>query len=353
MDKGYLSEDWDKNALKQLNHDKINPVQLNRCAMPNISFTTALAIGTQSQRVASRDAGLFTWFWAKPNYSRQLRTELSRITIEDAKKFIQLLIKHQASPLFCEDAKNSAWACRLLDATAYPIIIAYITLAQHGADLPLEFKSQLEWRGAPIKSKSVYLADYAKRQHNRKIQDAAIKTLTTESSIEHRLTVYVQYAHYWLDLAKAIIADTTYKEDHFALDTHIATYFLHQAIRFYQHVLYLDQQDELPSPTDKIAWAKPLGEFLVGKTRVYVRQQLDDRWLKDYMTCLEELAPRDLAFHLNELLGQEKILFAKRLAHIKAAPESSTTHESDDDSQHTDGEPAPADLSPLITPRKH
>ncbi|GJM07090.1 MAG: hypothetical protein DHS20C10_08240 [marine bacterium B5-7] len=315
--------------------------------MPNVSFTTALAIGTQSQSGTSGDLGLFARFWEKPNYHAQL-SAVSAIYEEDAKKFLNLLTKKNASPCYLSsDNTTSAWEIAVTDSTAYVTVLAYIALSRDGASLPVDFDFKLERRALESQR-----CEYIYRQENRQAQDTALANLP-KLSPEGVVKTYVEHGHYWLDLTKAVIADATYKANHFVLDTHIAAYFLHQAVRFYQHALYSDQEGKLPSLTDKAAWAEPLGAFLGTKISIYLRGQFDKGWLQDYMACLEELAPRDIEFRLDKLLEQEKILFAQRRSQIKRLPEALTTRESDDDSQHTDDEVAPADTSSLRKLKKH
>ena len=65
------------------------------------------------------------------------------------------------------------------------------------------------------------------------------------------------------------------------------------------------------------------------------------------MACLEELAPRDIEFRLDELLEQEKVRFAQRRSHIQRLPEDLTARESDDDFQHAGDDATSADTSSL------
>ncbi len=344
-----LSVGWQKNTLNRLDYVRISAVQLDRCAMPSVMFTTALAIDTQSATFGG--AGLLTWFWSQPNYDEQLRG-LRRTATTDAKKFIDLLTKRQASLFYCKDSEPSCWESYLLSYWEYPIILAYIALAKDGGELPTRFDGSQKWQGPPNTDSNTFLKEYEQHQANRHPQDAALGDLP---NTPNRIETYVEHAHYWLNLAKAVIASGVYQTYHYVMHSHIAAYFFHQAVKYYQHALYLDQQDKLPSSTDKAAWAKPLGKFLNGTTRVYIRQQLDNRWLKDYMTCLKELAPRDIAFHLDKLLAKEEPLFAKKLTDIKADTGASSAPESDADSQDNDGKPLPADTPPqsTCTNRKH
>lgn len=302
--------------------------------MPNVMFTTALAIDTLDTP-RRRDASPFNWFCVKETPHAQLRKISYSISEENTKKFLKLLTKQCASPFYISPdspSKTTAWELAVTDDTAYVTVLAYVALSREGANLPVEFDFKLK-RHPPTPESQ--LNEYISRQTNRKTQDAMINSLSAETPIIDRIKIYTEHACYWLDLANAVIANKVYKKNHFPHSCHIAAYFLHQAIRFYQHALYADKETTFPDPTDKTAWAKPLGELLCEDTRVYLKQQLNDTWLQRYMGCLKELAPRDIEFHLDKLLAQEQTLFAKRLANMQAA---SSTVESDDDSNkaHSD-----------------
>ncbi|GJM06783.1 MAG: hypothetical protein DHS20C10_05170 [marine bacterium B5-7] len=295
----------------------------------NATFTTAVAL--KSPITVQIQSGL-NYFWREPSPETQLRT-LSAVDKEEVIQFIYLLTEQKASPLYCEDLRPSLWECRLFDATTYARTLSFIALAAYGADLPLEFKPRVEWRGAPASEKPIFFAEYKKRQESRRSQDTALKQLSTDTSTEDKISTYVEHAHYWLNLADAVIKDVTYQTDHFALDVHIAAYFLHQAIKYYQHALYLDVSETLPKANDETAWAKPLGTLFNDDTRPFLRNELNGTWLQQYMRCLTELAQHDFAFHLKELHTQEEKLFAEQLSRIPATAPSSSPADSADDAK--------------------
>ena len=215
--------------------------------MPNVMFTTALAINAQS--ATYRGAGLLSWFWSQPNYDEQLRG-LRRTAPADAKKFIDLLTNHQASPSYRKDKEPSCWESYLQSCWEYPVILAYLALAKDASNLPTHLENKQKWQGPPDTDSHVFLKKYEQHQANRQAQDTVLTSLSNTLGAENRIKIYIEHARYWLNLAKDVINSHSYKTHSHVMHSHIAAYFLHQAIKYYQHALYLDQQDKLPSLTD-------------------------------------------------------------------------------------------------------
>ncbi|GJM06781.1 MAG: hypothetical protein DHS20C10_05150 [marine bacterium B5-7] len=302
----------------------------------DITFTTAVALGAEPTPAR----GMFAWLSDTEEHDSLYG--LFDTSKSDAKKFIDLITKHNVSPLRCEKGSPSRWESHLLDSGAYSIVLAFIALATQGAELPLDFDSTLTWRSSPETQKPIFFAEYKKRQESRRSQDTALKQLSTDTSTEDKISTYVEHAHYWLNLADAVINDVTYQTYHFALDVHIAAYFLHQTIKYYQHALYLDVSETLPKANDETAWAKPLGTLFNDDTRPFLKNELSSTWLQQYMRCLTELAQHDFFFHLKELHTQEEKLFAERLSCIPTTDPSSSATDSADDASSARTSPLPS-----------